>query len=178
MIRAYPHDPSVRPGETLTLCVSTTAPRFQVAFFRQGATLEPMGDLGVGPLPGRDVPEGPTQEDWGWPPHEFAIPADWPSGAYVAMLGEVGDDGTVSWPETATTAGVIAFVRSIVDLSIVTLSKAAGVQGGAVCGSRSLVDGLINFGRASIYSTSLSPALAAGISAARIGSTQRSRSMS
>ena len=55
---------------------------------------------------------------------------------------------------------------SIVDLSIVTLSKAAGVQGGAVCGSRSLVDGLINFGRASIYSTSLSPALAAGISAA------------
>lgn len=105
MIRAYPRDPSVSPGETLTLCVSTDAPRFAVAFFRQGATLEPMGDLGAGLLPGRDVPEGPTQEDWGWPPHAFAIPADWPSGAYVAMLGEVAEDGTVAWPDVTTTAG-------------------------------------------------------------------------
>lgn len=105
MIRAYPHDPSVRPGEALTLCVSTDAPAFRVAFFRQGAELEPMGSLGREELVGADVPDGPAQEDWGWPPHRFEIPADWPAGAYVAMLGEVRADGSVEWPDLATTAG-------------------------------------------------------------------------
>lgn len=53
-----------------------------------------------------------------------------------------------------------------VDLSVVTFSKALGLMGGAVCGSRAMCDLLINHAGAYIYSTSVAPALAAGVMAA------------
>jgi 8-amino-7-oxononanoate synthase len=52
-----------------------------------------------------------------------------------------------------------------VDISIATLSKAAGVIGGAICGSQKMCDAILNFGRAYIYSTSIPPAIAAAIEA-------------
>ena len=54
-------------------------------------------------------------------------------------------------------------VRDAVDVSIMTLSKAVGVSGGAVCGSSSFCDAVVNWGRAYIYSTAVPPAVAAGI---------------
>jgi len=54
----------------------------------------------------------------------------------------------------------------IVDVALVTLSKAAGVAGGAVCGTRKFCEGLINWGRAYIYSTAIPAATAAAIEAA------------
>lgn len=42
----------------------------------------------------------------------------------------------------------------------VTLSKALGLQGGAVCASQELVDYLVNYSRSFIYSTALSPLMA------------------
>jgi 8-amino-7-oxononanoate synthase len=48
-----------------------------------------------------------------------------------------------------------------VDIFIVTLSKAAGSAGGAVCGAQSVAEAITNFGRAYIYSTAIPPALAA-----------------
>ncbi len=57
---------------------------------------------------------------------------------------------------------------SIVDVSIVTLSKAIGVVGGAVCASQKFCEALVNFGRSYIYSTNLPPAIAA---AAEMGLT-------
>ncbi len=105
MIRAYPREPSLAPGETLTLCVSTDAPAFRVRCYRQGATLALMGDLGPASIAALDVGDGPTHEDWGWPPHTFAIPPDWPSGVYIAMLAEVDADGRERWPDVTTTAG-------------------------------------------------------------------------
>jgi 8-amino-7-oxononanoate synthase len=53
-----------------------------------------------------------------------------------------------------------------VDISIVTLSKALGGIGGAICASRSFCDAVVNFGRAYIYSTSIPPAAAAAAEAA------------
>ena len=44
---------------------------------------------------------------------------------------------------------------------IITLSKAMGLAGGAICGSREVCDAVVNFGRAYIYSTAIAPALAA-----------------
>jgi len=53
-----------------------------------------------------------------------------------------------------------------VDVQMGTLSKALGVSGGYVCGSRSLVDWLINRARSFVYSTAPPPALAAAALAA------------
>jgi 8-amino-7-oxononanoate synthase len=54
----------------------------------------------------------------------------------------------------------------IVDVNLVTLSKAAGVIGGAVCGTKLFCEGLVNWGRAYIYSTAIPPATANAIEAA------------
>lgn len=48
-----------------------------------------------------------------------------------------------------------------IDIQMGTLSKAIGCQGGYVCGSRTLIDYLINFSRQFIYTTALPPAVAA-----------------
>jgi 8-amino-7-oxononanoate synthase len=53
-----------------------------------------------------------------------------------------------------------------VDVQMGTLSKALGVSGGYICGSRSLVNWLINRARSFIYSTAPSPAIAAAALAA------------
>jgi 8-amino-7-oxononanoate synthase len=57
-------------------------------------------------------------------------------------------------------------VQGIVDISVVTLSKAIGVYGGAICGSREFCDCVINFGRSYIFSTSIPPAIAAAVEVA------------
>jgi 8-amino-7-oxononanoate synthase len=48
-----------------------------------------------------------------------------------------------------------------VDVSVVTLSKALGGVGGAVCGSKSFCAALVNYGRAFIYTTGVPPFVAA-----------------
>src|SRR2546428_6046559 len=53
-----------------------------------------------------------------------------------------------------------------VDVQMGTLSKALGVGGGYVCGSRSLIEWLVNRARSFIYSTAPPPALAAAARAA------------
>ncbi len=58
-------------------------------------------------------------------------------------------------------------LSGIVDVSIVTLSKAIGCIGGAVCGSKVFCESLVNHGRAYIYSTSV-PAFVADSAAAAI----------
>ena len=93
MIRGYPRSPSVRAGGTLTLHVSTDAPAFRVEWRRQGATLEPATGAAAGHLPGHAIPEGPPDRDWAWPAYDFEVPADWRSGAYLAMLVATDDEG-------------------------------------------------------------------------------------
>jgi 8-amino-7-oxononanoate synthase len=57
-------------------------------------------------------------------------------------------------------------VSHVVDIQMGTLSKALGGSGGYICGSRSLIDLLINRSRSFIYSTAPAPALAAAATAA------------
>lgn len=115
MIRAYPSRPSVFPGETLLLHVSTTSPFFRVEFFRQGPTLVRMKLPVELVQPGIYLPDGPSDLDWGWPGYEFALPTDWPSGAYVAMLIEIQEDGSEITPDRsssfATEAKALFIVR-------------------------------------------------------------------
>ena len=63
-------------------------------------------------------------------------------------------------------AGLAAEAGVAADLTVVTLSKAAGVVGGAVCSSAEWVEAVVNFGRSYVFSTSLPPAVAAAITAA------------
>lgn len=63
-------------------------------------------------------------------------------------------------------------VRDDVDVSVVTLSKALGCIGGAVCAPTSFCDALVNHGRAFIFSTSM-PASAAAAAEAAIGVIER-----
>ena len=63
-------------------------------------------------------------------------------------------------------AGLAAEVGVAADLTVVTLSKAVGVVGGAVCSSADWVEAVVNFGRSYVFSTSLPPAVAAAVTAA------------
>jgi 7-keto-8-aminopelargonate synthetase-like enzyme len=57
-------------------------------------------------------------------------------------------------------------VDAEVDVQMGTLSKALGASGGYICGSRSLIEWLINRARSFIYSTAPPPAIAAAAIAA------------
>jgi 8-amino-7-oxononanoate synthase len=53
-------------------------------------------------------------------------------------------------------------LQSIVDASVVTLSKALGSVGAAVCASKNFCHALVNYGRAYIYSTGVPAWVASG----------------
>jgi len=73
-------------------------------------------------------------------------------------LGVIGPNGRGLAAEEA--------LNEDVDVQMGTLSKALGVSGGYICGSRSLVEWLINRARSFIYSTASPPVLAAAARAA------------
>ncbi len=73
-------------------------------------------------------------------------------------LGVIGRNGRGLAAELGVAAGV--------DIHLGTMSKALGVSGGYIAGSRSLVDLLVNRARPFIYSTAQPPALAAAAEAA------------
>ena len=54
-IQGYARQLSVYAGDELQLCVSTTAPYFRAEFFRQGAALEPVLNIGTGRLRGWEL---------------------------------------------------------------------------------------------------------------------------
>ncbi|MFL6129642.1 MAG: N,N-dimethylformamidase beta subunit family domain-containing protein [Mycobacteriales bacterium] len=116
-IRGYPAQPSPVAGESLVLHVATDAPAFRVEFYRCGAA--PVRCGGSGWLAGTDAPPHRPDEDWGepgrtvqggpaapWPGHRFPIPADWPAGAYLAVLVEGDGAGRdTSDPDRGTAYG-------------------------------------------------------------------------
>lgn len=57
-------------------------------------------------------------------------------------------------------------LQASVDISAVTLSKAIGLSGAALCGSSAYCEAVMNFGRAAIFSTNVPPAIAAAAEAA------------
>ena len=78
---------------------------------------------------------------------------------FLLLLDEAHGSG-VYGPAGAGYAAELG-LGSIVDLSVVTLSKAIGSIGGAVCATQKFCDAIINFGRPFIYSTNLPAAAAA-----------------
>jgi 8-amino-7-oxononanoate synthase len=83
---------------------------------------------------------------------------------FVLLLDEAHASG-VYGPSGAGLAAERGLTE-MVDVFIVTFSKAAGLVGGGICGSKTFCDAVVNLGRAYIYSTNIPPAIAAGIEAA------------
>ena len=83
---------------------------------------------------------------------------------FVLLLDEAHGSGV--YGPSGSGYAAEAGVSDSVDIFIATLSKAAGVMGGAICGPSALAEAVVNFGRAYIYSTALSPAIAAACEAA------------
>ncbi|MDR2066727.1 MAG: pyridoxal phosphate-dependent aminotransferase family protein [Endomicrobium sp.] len=77
----------------------------------------------------------------------------------ISMVDEAHSTGVFGYKGKglADTFGV----ADKIDITIGTLSKAFALQGGFVCGSKTLIDFLINKSRAFIYTTAISPFLAA-----------------
>ncbi|MDR3403883.1 MAG: 8-amino-7-oxononanoate synthase [Chthoniobacter sp.] len=104
----------------------------------------------------------------------FSMDGDW------AVLPEIVDikrrHGAMLMLDEAHAVGVIGLngrgladqlgVAGEVDIQMGTLSKALGVSGGYVCGSRRLIDLLINRARSFMFSTAPPPAMAAAALAA------------
>lgn len=83
---------------------------------------------------------------------------------FVLMLDEA--HGTGVYGECGRGYAAECGCAEVVDISILTLSKAMGCVGGAICGSKEFIDAAVNFGRAGIYSTNAPPAAAAAARAA------------
>ena len=83
---------------------------------------------------------------------------------FVLLLDEAHASG-VYGPQGSGLAAEMG-LAGLADLTVVTLSKALGCAGGAVCGSRLMCDAVVNFGRAYVYSTGVVPAVAAAAEAA------------
>jgi len=85
---AYP------PGANVRLCVCSTAPRYQLAIVRDGATTLPVLQREVRGARWQDTPEQCSVVGCGWSPSvEFRVGEDWPSGAYRIMLTAQGPKG-------------------------------------------------------------------------------------
>ena len=92
----------------------------------------------------------------------------------LSMIDEAHATGVIG----ATGRGTEEYyeMEGSVDVLMGTLSKAVGGEGGFVCGSRTLIDYLINKARSFIFSTSLSPAtIAADIQGIRVITEQPQR---
>jgi 8-amino-7-oxononanoate synthase len=82
----------------------------------------------------------------------------------LLMLDEAHAVGVIGQNGRGLAAG--EKVSEEVDVQMGTLSKALGASGGYICGSRTLIEWLINRARSFIYSTAPAPAIAAAALAA------------
>jgi hypothetical protein len=114
--RLYPARPSLLPGDTLTLHVSTPAPRFRIDFYRQGATSElSCQSAWLGETEGSDsgssadaaeLPRPRPDRDFGYTPYTFPLPDVLVPGVYIASLIEGDEDGVpLAVPSPAALAG-------------------------------------------------------------------------
>ena len=112
-IQAYPRRPGVLQGDTLTLHVSTNAPRFRVDFYRQGINsvgqAKPVFVASSDWRIGQNAASKTCDVDWGWPSYTFGIPTSWKPGVYIAMLvtGDAAGNPT-SFPNNTTPDGSTA----------------------------------------------------------------------
>lgn len=86
-IWAYTDRYAYAAGETVSLHVSATASKYDLAILRDGAALRPVMAARGLPCRWQETPDQCSVTGCGWEvSHRFAIPPDWPSGAYRVTL--------------------------------------------------------------------------------------------
>ena len=80
---------------------------------------------------------------------------------FLLLLDEAHGSG-VYGPGGAGYAAELGLAHAV-DLTVVTLSKAIGCVGGAICGSRAACEAVVNFGRPYVFSTALPAAVAGAV---------------
>ena len=90
MVRGYPGRPTIFAGQELTLhaAADTCSEPFRAMFFRWCASWEHIGVSGT--WRAECGHPGSSMEPWNWPAYRFRVPREWPSGAYLAVLGDEG----------------------------------------------------------------------------------------
>ena len=103
MILGYPEQSSVRPGETLAMHISTDAPAFRIDVVRQESAEVPVwnSDWLVGQFAPVPAQAGANLK---WPGYDVPVPADWPTGVYLARFVEGDGNGGVNPQPTAPPA--------------------------------------------------------------------------
>ena len=82
----------------------------------------------------------------------------------LLLVDEAHATGVIG-PHGAGWVAALGLTRQV-DIQMGTLSKAFGASGGFICGSKTLIQLLVNRARSFIYSTALPPSCAAAASAA------------
>ncbi len=80
----------------------------------------------------------------------------------LVLLLDEAHAGGVYGPDGAGLAAEYGLAEAV-DIFVVTFSKAAGCVGGAICATGDFCRTAVNLGRAYVFSTSIPPAIAAGI---------------
>src|SRR5262249_33536765 len=83
--------------------------------------------------------------------------------SFLLLLDEAHGSG-VYGPNGAGYAAELG-LSDAVDLTVVTLSKAIGCAGGAICAGSELCEAVVNFARPYIFSTAIPPAIPAAVCA-------------
>ena len=110
-IEGYAGRVSCKPGEELSLHVSTTAPKFTVEIARLGAQREVV--FTKADVAGREspIPENASSHGCGWPaPLRLPIPAAWRSGYYQVRFRVRDNGGTFLHRGPRTAEGSCFFV--------------------------------------------------------------------
>jgi hypothetical protein len=96
-IWGYAGQPSYAAGDVLTLHVSTTASRFDVLIYRDGASQEVVHRAVDVPGSRHETPDDAYATGCGWPAAlEIELPQEWPAGAYVVELTAADERGTAT----------------------------------------------------------------------------------
>jgi hypothetical protein len=98
LIGTYTTTPTVRVGEDVELCVSTTARTFCVEFVLLNACGPHLIERSEA-LKGSYHPARGGDADWRWPSYRLRISPDWPSGIYLVAAIELETYLTVSAPD-------------------------------------------------------------------------------
>jgi N,N-dimethylformamidase beta subunit-like protein len=78
----------VYPGDTATVCVSTTAATFRLDLYHLGASMRLVWQSAE--FPGRLSRPASADRDWDWPRYDLAVPPSAPPGVYLVVGTEIG----------------------------------------------------------------------------------------